>query len=146
MEILPHFWIIYYRENLIIIKHKKIKNIIHLSKDESYVKKYDIEEIRVPINYEEEHSFDEKNNILYQHLYDITDYIHEKIINNKNILLLGYRNKQDIDTIIVAYFIRYGKINIHNAILFLKSKKEDIFEPKCLFYPALNKFYMNLNK
>ena len=44
MEILPHFWISYYRENLIIIKHKKIKNIIHLSKDESYVKKYDIEE------------------------------------------------------------------------------------------------------
>ena len=75
MEILPHFWISYYRENLIIIKHKKIKNIIHLSKDESYVKKYDIEEIRVPIDYEEEHSFDEKNNIL-GNLHIFVDFIY----------------------------------------------------------------------
>ena len=35
MEVLPHFWIQYYNENLIIIKQKNIKNIIHLSKYET---------------------------------------------------------------------------------------------------------------
>jgi hypothetical protein len=143
MEILPHFWIGYYKENLHIIKTKKIKNIIHLSKDEPFIKKNDIEQIRVPIDYDENQSLEVQNNIMYQHLYDITDYIHEKIINNSNILLIGYINKQDIDTIVISYFIKFGKLTIRESILFYKSKKEHIFNPKCSFYHALNKFYNN---
>lgn len=143
MEVLPHFWIGYYKENLHIIKTKKIKNIIHLSKDEPFIKKGEIEQIRVPIDYDENQSLEIQNNIMYQHLYDIIDYIHEKIINNSNILLIGYSNKQDIDTIVIAYFIKFGKLNIREAIICYKSKKEDIFNPKCNFYYALNKFYNN---
>jgi len=143
MEILPHFWIGYYKENLQIIKTKKIKNIIHLSKDEPFIKKNDIEQIRVYIDYDENQSLEIQNNIMYQHLYDITDYIHEKIINNSNILLIGYINKQDIDTIVISYFIKFGKLTIRESILFYKSKKEHIFNPKCSFYHALNKFYNN---
>ena len=141
MEILPHFWIGYYKENLLpIIKQKNITNIIHLSKDESFKQKLNIEEIRIFINYNDDNSFEETNNIMYDHLSDITEYIHKKITNNANILLLGYINKQDIDTIIIAYFIKYGKINIRESILFLKSKKNNIFNDKCMFYPALNRF------
>ena len=76
----------------------------------------------------------------------MTDYIHEKIINNEKVMLLGNYNKQDLDVFIVAYLIRLGKFNIQNSILFLKSKKKDIFNPKCLFFFALNKFYNELNK
>ena len=143
MEVLPHFWLGYYKENLHIIKTKKIQNIIHLSKNEPFIKKNDIEQIRVPIDYDENQSLEVQNNIMYQHLYDITDYIHEKIINNSNILLIGYSNKQDIDTIVIAYFIKFGKLTIRESILFYKSKKEHIFNPKCIFYHALNKFYNN---
>ena len=146
MEILPHFWITYYRENYIIIKEKKIKNVIHLSKNESFIKKLDLDEIRIPIDYDEEESMEKQNIIIYQHLYDVTDYIHEKIINNEKVLLLGQYGKQDLDVFIVAYLIRFGKINIQTATSFLKSKKKDIFEPKCLFFFALNKFYNELNK
>lgn len=124
MEVLPHFWIAFYKENLTIIKTKKIKNIIHLSKYEPFIKKNDIDEIRIPIDYEENQTLEIQNNIMYQHLYDITDYIHDKIINNSNILLLGYNNKQDIDTIVVAYFIKYGKLSIRDALLCYKSKKK----------------------
>ena len=123
MEILPHFWISYYKSNLNIIKKKNIKNIIHLSKTELFIKKIDLEEIRIPIDYDENDSYEEKNNILYQYIFDITDYIHEKIVNNENILLLGYEYKQDVDAIIIAYIIRFGKINTNDAIVFLKSKK-----------------------
>jgi hypothetical protein len=146
MEILPHFWISYYKTNLHIIKKKNIKNIIHLSKLETFVKKMDLEEIRIPIDYDDTDSYEEQNNILYQHIFDITDYIHEKILNNENILLLGYESKQDVDAIITAYIIRFGKINTNDAINFLKSKKKYVFEPKCMFYPALNKFYYEINK
>ena len=147
MEILPHFWIAYYNnKNIKLIKEKNIKNIIHLSKTEDYKKNMNLEEIRIPIDYNDDDSYEFINNSLYQHLFDITEYIHEKILNNENILLMGYENKQDIDTIIVAYYIRYGKLNIHDSILNLKSKKNDIFNPKCLFYFALNKFYNEINK
>jgi hypothetical protein len=146
MEVLPHFWISYYNNNKIlkIIKEKKIKNIIHISKDESFIKKdINIEEIRVPIDYNENHTYEEQNNIIYEHLYDITEYIHQKIIDNSNILIIGFHEKQDIDTIVISYLIRYGKLNIRDSIIFFKSKKQNIFEPKCLFYFALNKFYEN---
>lgn len=146
MEVLPHFWISYYKENIFFLKKKNITNIIHLSKYEQFIKKNTIEEIRVPIDYNEEMSLEEQNNIMYQSLYDLTDYIHEKITSNKNILLLGYSNKQDIDVLIIAYFIRFGSLTIHDSINFLKTKKENIFIPKCNFYFALNKFYNELLK
>ena len=79
-------------------------------------------------------------------MFDVTDYIHEKIINNEKVMLLGQFGKQDIDVFVVAYLIRFGKINIQTSISFLKSKKKDIFDPKCLFFFALNKFYNELNK
>ena len=146
MEILPHFWIGHLKKNIIFLKEKKIESIIHLSKNEPFLKCRDIEQIRIPIEYTEDCTMDEKNIILYQHLFDVTDFIHEKIITNKNILLLGYENKQDLDAIITAYFIRFGKLTIVESIRFLKSKKKYVFEPKCIFLFALNKFYNQFNK
>lgn len=147
MEILPHFWIGYYHnKNIKLIKEKNIKNIIHLSKNEDYKKNMNLEEIRIPIDYTDNDSYEFINNSLYQHLFDITEYIHEKILNNENILLMGYEDKQDIDSIIVAYFIRYGKLNIHDSIVYLRTKKSNIFYPKCIFYFSLNKFYNEINK
>jgi len=146
MEILPHLWITYYSENFHIIKTKKIKNIIHLSTTNNYIKKHDVEEINIPIMYTENDSYEEINDIMYQHLFDITEYIHDKINNNENILLIGILDRQDIDTILISYLMRYGKMNIQNSIIFLRTKKDDIFYPKCLFYNAINKFYIEINK
>ena len=145
MEVLPHFWINYYNENYIIIKEKKIKNIIHLSKYEPYIKKLNLDEIRIPLDYEEDDTMEKQNITIYQYLYDVTDYIHNKIVNNEKVMLLGKNGKQDIDIFVIAYLIRFAKINIPRAIFFFKSKKKNIFEPKCLFYFALNKFYYEFN-
>ena len=146
MEILPHLWINYYSKNNNFIKEKKISHIIHLSKYESFIKKNYIEEIRIPIDYNEKDSLEEINNIMYQQLFDITDYIHQRILDNNNILIIGYDNRQDIETILSAYFIKYGKLNVNQAILFLKTKKINIFEQKVIFFHALNRFYYELNK
>lgn len=146
MEILPHLWITYYNDNLHIIKEKKIKNILHLSKKESFFKINNVNEINIYINYSNEQNYDEMNNTMYDYLFDITEYIHNKIINNETILLISFRNKQDIDVIIIAYYIRYGNLTIQEAVRYLKTKKDDIFNPKCLFYSSLNKFYYELNK
>ena len=145
MEVLPHFWINYFNQNLNLLKEKNIKYIIHLSNYENFLKKSNIEEIRIPIDYDENDSYENKNNILYQKLFDITDYIHEKVTGCENVMLIGHENKQDIDAIIVAYLIRFGKMNISQSIRCLQSKKDYIFEPKCIFYQALNKFYYKFN-
>jgi hypothetical protein len=146
MEILPHFWVTHFNEKYNIIVKKKINNIIYLSKYEKFVKRDNIEQIRIPFDYDIDGSIDDMNINVYQHLFDITDYIHEKICNNENILLIGYIDRQDIDVVIISYFIRFGKMTLQNAINILKSKKDDIFNPKCLFFSALNKFYNELNK
>ena len=146
MEILPHLWITYYNDNLHIIKEKKIKNILHLSKKESFFKINNVNEINIHINYSNEQNYDQMNNTMYDYLFDITEYIHNKIINNESIILITSHNKQDIDVILIAYYIRYGNLTIHESVKFLKTKKDDIFNPKCLFYSALNKFYYELNK
>ena len=148
MEFLPHLWISFYHSDYshIILQRKKIKYIIHLSKTKSFFKTFHEEQIRIPLEYNDTDNYEEKNNILYQHLFDITDYIHQKIIHYQHVLLIGYEERQEIDTILVAYLIRYGKIDIHHSIQYLKSKKKDVFEPKCFYYYALQKFYTELNK
>lgn len=143
MEILPYLFISYYDDiNLInLIKNNKIKNIIHLSSKHDFFNKKKCEEIRVDIEYNEYDDLEIKNNIMYRCLFNITDYIHEKIINTEKVLLVGNSNKQDLDTIIVAYLIRFGKLTIYDSIQFFKTKKEYIFDPKCIFFGALSKFY-----
>jgi hypothetical protein len=145
MEVLPHFWINYFKQNLHIIKEKNIKYIIHLSQNESFYNKSNIEEIRIPIDYNENDSYEVKNDTLYKYLFDITDYIHEKVMGCENVMLIGDEYKQDIDTIIVAYLIRFGKLNISESVRCLQSKRKNIFEPKCIFYHALSKFYYKFN-
>ena len=105
-----------------------------MSKNESFLKCKEIEQIRIPIDYKDDFSIDDKNTVLYQHLFDVTDFIHEKIISNKNILLLGYDNTQDLDTIITAYFIRFGKLTIVESIRFLKSKKNMYLNRNVYFF------------
>ena len=146
MEILPYFWINNFSNNYKLVTEKKITNVINLSKTENFIKNMDIEQIRIPIDYSDDHSLEEKNNIIYQHLFDVTDYIHDKLNNNGKILLLGKEDNQDIDVFIIAYLIRYGKLNVNTSISYLKTKRKDIFIPKCYFYHSLNKFYDEINK
>jgi hypothetical protein len=141
MEILPHLWINYYTNNYSCIKEKKIKNIVHLSKISGMFKKLDVEEISIPLDYRDNQTIEEQNNIVYQHLDDVCNYIHEKIMINEKVLLLGYLEKQDIDIFIVAYLMKFGKYKMEDAILSLKTKKNNVFLPKCYFQIALQNFY-----
>jgi len=151
MEIIPHFWVADFEtyDDMSFLKEKKIKCIINISKYKNFSNsnsKQSIDEIRIPIDYDEDvDNPNAINSMLYDHLFDITEYIHDKVINSKNILLVGYSIKEDIDTIIAAYFIRYAKVDVKEALKYVKTKRENAFIYKILFYPALNKFYETLN-
>ena len=152
MEIIPHFWIADFEnyDDKRFLRDKNITTIINLSKYKNFSStnaKLSIDEIRIPIEYDEEtDSTDRINMLLYEYLFDITEYIHERVINMKNILLVGYSSKEDINAVICAYFIRYAKIDVKEAIKYVKSKIEKSYINKILFYPALNKFYNSIYK
>lgn len=142
MEILPHFWIGYYEnDEFSFIQKKGIRCILHISKHIRFFKNSDIEELHAPIDYDDnQDSFEIQNTAMYQQLADITNYIHERIMDNETVLLMCSIGKQDLETILVAYYIRYAKLSIEHAIEFLKTKMENIFYPKCIFYLALKRF------
>ena len=142
MEILPHFWISEKPKNIHFIKYKNIKSVIFLSKYLDFYKNIDVEQIRIPLEISDNNKND--NISTYQHLYDVTNFIFEKIYNNKKILLIG--NEQDFSILylfILCYYIRYGKVDIKNSLLFLEGKiKMKYFN----FSDALFKFYSQINK
>ena len=142
MEILPHFWISDKIKNSDFMKLKNIKAIIFLSKTLNFYKNIDIEQIRIPLQLSDNNKND--NIIIYQHLFDVTNYIFEKIYNNKNILIIGNENDESILYLfIICYYIRYGKLDIKNSLLFLETKlKMKYFN----YNSALFKFYSQINK
>ncbi len=140
MEILPHFWISNNLKNNNFVQRKNIKVIIILSKNIKFLKNYHHEQIRIPL--EEFDNINFRNNIIYQHLFDVTNFIYEKINDNKKILLVGNEYDENIINIfILAYIIRYGRLKPEYSYYFLKSKKNNINEPLNNFYQILNKFY-----
>jgi len=142
MEILPHFWISDKIKNSHFLKTKNIKAIIFLSKTLKYYKNIDVEQIRIPLELSDNNKND--NVIIYQHLYDVTNYIFEKIYNNKNLLIIGNEKDESmLYLIIICYYIRYGKLDIKNSLLFLETKlKMKYFN----YNNALFKFYNQINK
>lgn len=137
MEVLPHLWVSEGLKKKDFLISKKIKAIIVLSKYQQFYKNIDIEQIRIPC----EKTNDNKNDniIIYQHLYDVTHYIFNKIINNKNILLIGNEKDDSILYIfILAYYIRYGKLDIKNSLNFLNTKLNMTYFN---YNEALFKFY-----
>lgn len=143
MEILPHFWISDNVKNKNFILKKKIKVIIILSKNKNFIKNFNEEQIRIPL--EKFCDKDTRNNIIYQHLFDVTSYINDKINNNNKVLLVG--NEYDSDIInffILAYISRYGKLRPNYSYLFLLSKKNNVNSDFKNYYHILNKFYNQL--
>ena len=141
MEVIPHFWVYEKIKNPSFIKTKNIKAIIFLSKTLNFYKHIEIEQIRIPVDVSDNSKND--NIVIYQHLFDVTNYIFEKIYNNKNILVIGNENDSSIlYLIIICYYIRYGKLDIKNSLLFLETKiKMKYFH----FHSALFKFYNQIN-
>lgn len=145
MEILPHFWISDNNKNINFLKDKKINLVIFLSKNNKFIKYFNDEQIRIPI--ENLDNYEDKNILIYQYLFDVVHCIHENIFKNKNILLIGNENDEQIlDVFILAYFMKYGKTNLEYAIYFLKSKKDYCLKPLFYYEDCLLKYYKQINK
>ncbi len=149
MEVYPHLYTstydVYRDSN--IIKNKKIKIIIHVSKSKKFVAKDDIEEIRLPIEFDDDDfNFDHINLELYNYVHDIIEFIYTKLKENKNVLLLGFSHKQEVDVLVASFYIKYGKVTPQLAIYYLKTKKNNIFLPECYYEKCLQYYYDHVQK
>lgn len=99
-----------------------------------------IEEIRIPVSDTNKRKYERDNNQMYQYLFDITNFIYNKIHKGNNVLVYCYAGKQRSATIIAAFLIRYGKVSPNKAVEYIKTKSDKAFLSSINFYPALQKF------
>jgi len=116
--------------------------VINCSKDIPFYTK-NTKNIRIPVHDNLEQS--EIRNLL-KFLPKITSYIHSSLQNNKNILVHCHAGKQRSASVIVAYLMKYLKINLDKAIILVRSKRSIIFTPCVNFKSALITFENSIKK
>ena len=92
-----------------------------------------------------------KNNIeryeidkMYNYLMEVTEFIYHNLKNNKVILVYCEDGIQKSPTIVAAYMIRYGNMDIPNSVQAIKSKFNKAFLNHIDFLYALEKFFKNI--
>ena len=141
-EIIPGLWLgeKEISENIQFYKDNNIDIVINCSTDLPFIN-IDIEKLRLKVN---DNLKNEEILKMYQNLNYITKYINDNLLLCKNILVHCYAGKQRSATVIIAYLIRYGNINLEKSIELLKSKKEDVFTPTINFINSLKQFYKDI--
>ena len=80
---------------------------------------------------------------LYQSLDDLCDFIKQNL-PMYNMLIHCYAGKQRSASILIAYLMKYRKMDLTSAIFAIKSKKPDVFEPGFNFEAALKLYETKL--
>ena len=145
IEVLPFLYYSYYEEEKSekFFKRNKIKCIIHISSQKrEFSKESEFEQVSIILDKNIDTDGDQKVNIeFYGYLYDVIEFIYNKIIvENINICIIGHQNKQDIDALLIAYFIRFANVNYQEAHHYVLSKKLDNYYERSYYYPALKKY------
>lgn len=142
VEIIPDLWIGCYSTSNIgnFQEENQISCLVNCSRDLHFIGKY--KEYNIPI----------RNNIekyeiqkMYQYLLEVTEFIHQNLLNHQVVLIFCEDGIQKSPTIAVAYLMRYGRLPQDVAIKSVKSKKNDIFKPFLNFKYALDKFEKDIS-
>ncbi len=143
-EILPGLWLGDIKSSLDIsfLRDKQIQCIINCTDHHPFT---DDPMIKIKYRLSVKDNLDINETIkLYQSLDDFCDYIKHNIVSH-NILIHCYAGKQRSPSVVVAYLMKYAKMDLQSSINSVKSKKPDIFEPQVNFESALQLYWQNLN-
>lgn len=146
-EIIPDLWIGDYKSvsNQNFIKRVGIKFIVNCSKDIEE-NKFGIENIRINVDDKPSVSHDIDNNIIFNALDSTVEYIHKCLLTNKPVLVHCRAGKQRSATIVGAYLMKYGEVDIDKAVYYIRTKRPIAFEPMVNFLPALKKYVSIISK
>jgi len=172
IEYLPHLWVSeYYTFDFSFLSSKKIHLILHLS-DAFDFYKTEIEQIRIPLEKSnvssdrvsldrvssdrvssvsldrvssvssDNVSIEEKNALMYNHLFDVTDLIHQRITQTNPVLILSNGIQKEL--FVASYFIRFAKVLPRESLEYIQSKKKDLSLEIIEYNNCLNKFYCQI--
>lgn len=150
IEILPRLYYEYYenRKSEKFFYRHKIRVIIQLSDREKPWKKVDFEEVRIPVKHPERvgMSVDHMNRFLYSYLYDLIQFLYQKIIvEGQSVCILGYQEGHEMDAILLAYFMQFAEVPYETAHSYVMSKKIDGgYYDQNLYYDCLQKFHYDI--
>lgn len=148
-EIIPFLWIGDYKDsiNIEFLHEKKIKVIVNCTKDIQFLDDPEfrnLKKIRVPVDDRPSVSYMDDNMLMYHSIHDVVKDIHQYITNEIGVLVHCQAGKQRSATVIAAYFIMFGKVDVETAVNYIRSKRLKCFQPKNNFQLALDKFYNHL--
>jgi hypothetical protein len=147
IEVLPYLHYLYYEEEKSdkFLKRNRIKCIIHLTSKNREFSSSEFEEVTISLHKNIQHDGEDAVNVeLYSYLYDIIEFIYQKVSHHQHVCIMGYKNKQDIDALCMAYFIRFANVNYHEAHHYVLSKKLEHYYEKSYYYGALKKYAQQL--
>jgi len=143
-QILSNLWLgdIRIAKNKLFFNENNINIVINCSKDIPFYSNY-TENIRISVD----DSLEDKDiNLLYEYIPKAVEYINNNIIESKNILVHCYAGKQRSASIVVAYLMKYGNMNLKDSILAICSKREIAFTPGINFKKTLIKYEKSLKE
>ncbi len=142
IEVLPYLHYAYYEDEGDIrekrLKRNRIKCLIHLSSTIREFKYSDMEEVSISLRHPEG---DAANVEFYGYLQDVIEFIYHKVIEeNVAVCIIGHKEREEVDALLMAYFIRFAKVNYQEAHHYVLSKKLSHYYERSAYYSALKKY------
>ena len=137
-QILPNIWLgdIRIIKNKVFFDEHNISVVINCTKDIPFYSNY-TKNIRISVN----DSLEDKDiNLLFDYIPKAVECIHDNVLKSNNILIHCYAGKQRSASIVVAYLMKYGNMNLKDAILSVCSKRDVVFTPGINFKKTLIKY------
>ena len=146
-EILPGLWLGDEKSsfNKKLLDRIGVKFIINCSKD---IKEncWGIENIRIAADDRPSVSHSDDNDTMYNSLDASVEYIHKYLRNNKSVLVHCKAGKQRSASVVAAYIIKYGEVDIDKAVYYVRTKRPIAFTPMVNFLPALKKYHGDVKR
>jgi protein-tyrosine phosphatase len=144
-EVVPNLWIGNYQDTAIPSFIKGFDVIINCTKNLPFPLEElccpGVKQVRLSV---EDNLQPAELDALYRYLDKVTQLIHANLMYGRRVLVHCFAGKQRSASVIVAYMMRYFRMNLENASRALQSKRACVFEPLCNFRPTLEKFHLFL--
>ena len=146
-EIVPNLWIgddkSYCNKKFLV--EAGIKFIINCTKDIPE-NGCGIENIRINVDDKPSISHAEDNETMYNSLSSCVEYVHQRLGKGQGVLVHCRAGKQRSASVVAAYLIKYGEVDVDKAVYYIRTKRPIAFTPMNNFLAALKKYTLLVSK
>ena len=144
-QITSNIWLgnYYAAQDLNFLKKNNIDIIINCTPNIPHHFPKDFTYYRIPIH--DDKTID-SNIYMIELMKKYTNIIQHHVQQNKNIFIHCNAGCQRSATILYSYIYKYGNYDSKSTIAFMKSRRPEIFRPRCNFHYAIQSFNQSIKK